>query len=93
MGLCLISQEPRDGNAKTIFATLGLYLRFSAKLKIWQIPACKMEPQSGYIMQLGPPTHQPHRISWKSEAFFKCCAVSPLQWFPPSTKYVRCPPH
>ena len=59
MGLCLISQEPRDGNAKTIFATLGLHLRFSAKLKIWQIPACKMEPRSGYIMQLEPPTQPP----------------------------------
>ena len=40
-----------------IFATLGLHLGFSAKLRIWQVPACKMEPRSGYIMQWGPPTH------------------------------------
>ena len=38
-------------------ATLGLHLGFSAKLKILQVPACKIEPQRGYIMQLGPPTH------------------------------------
>ena len=39
---------------------------FSAKLKILQLPACKMEPRSGYIMQLEPPTHH---IGWKSEAY------------------------
>ena len=33
-------------------ATLGLHLRFSAKLRVWQVPACKMEPQSGMIMQV-----------------------------------------
>ena len=33
-------------------ATLGLHLGFPAVLKIWQIPACKVEPRSGYIMQL-----------------------------------------
>ena len=38
-------------------ATLGLHLGFSAKLKILQVPACKMEPRSGYIMQLEPPIH------------------------------------
>ena len=30
-------------------ATLGLHLGLSAKLKIWQVPTCKMEPRSGYI--------------------------------------------
>ena len=34
------------------FATLGLHLEFSAKLKIWQVPACKMEPGSGYDLLL-----------------------------------------
>ena len=34
------------------FAALEIHLGFSAMLKIWQVPACKMEPQSGYIMQL-----------------------------------------
>ena len=31
-----------------------LHLKFSAKLKIWQVPACKMEPQSGKIMWKTP---------------------------------------
>ena len=35
-----------------IFSTLGLHLGFSAKLKIWQVPACKMEPRSGMNMQV-----------------------------------------
>ena len=33
-------------------ATLRLHLRFSAKLRVWQVPACKMEPRSGMIMQV-----------------------------------------
>ena len=40
-------------------ATIGLHLGFSAWLKIWQVPACKMEPQGGYIMQLEPPPEPP----------------------------------
>ena len=28
-----------------VFAKLGLHLGFSAKLNIWQVPACKMEPR------------------------------------------------
>ena len=47
-------------------ATLGLHLKFSAWLKIWHVPVCKMDPLSGYIMQLEPPTTPPHRISLKS---------------------------
>ena len=31
-----------------------LHLRFSAKLRIWQVPACKMEPQSGSIYCKNP---------------------------------------
>ena len=27
-----------------VFATLGLHLGFSARLRIWQVSACKMEP-------------------------------------------------
>ena len=41
----------------SIFATLGLHLGFSAKLRIWQVSACKMEPRSGIISWFGPPTH------------------------------------
>ena len=33
---------------KGYFATL--HLGFSVKLRIWQVPACKMEPQSGIIL-------------------------------------------
>ena len=39
-----------------IFGTLGLYLGFSAKLRIWQVAACKIEPQHGIIV-MKPPTH------------------------------------
>ena len=34
----------------TINATLGSILDFLGKLKIWQVPTCKMEPQSGSII-------------------------------------------
>ena len=43
---------------KMFIATLGLHLGFSAKLGIWQVPACKMEPQRGIIM-VKPPTQPP----------------------------------
>ena len=80
---------------KTLFATLGLHLGFSAKLKIWQVPACIMEPRSGYIMQLGPTTHpttasvgNPSGILSKVENL----VLSMLCGVPtPLTKYVRCP--
>ena len=41
-------------------ATLGLHLGFSAKLRIWQVSACKMEPRSGTKIT-GPPSHPPSR--------------------------------
>jgi len=47
-------------------SNLGLHLGFSAKLKILQVPACKMEPQSGFLMQLGPPTHPPDQLEIRS---------------------------
>ena len=41
-----------------------------------------------------PPTQPPHQLEiWRLSSFFQCCAVSPPQLSPPSTKYVRCPPH
>ena len=61
-------------------ATLGLHLGFSAKLKIWQVSACKMEPRSGTIITdwasqpASQPTSQP-----STYLVFKCCAVSPPQ--------------
>ena len=35
-----------------------LHLGFSAKLKIWQVPICKMEPGSGFKMYQKPPTNR-----------------------------------
>ena len=46
-------------NVKTSTGTnchTRLHLGFSAKLRIWQVPACKMEPQRGIIL-MRPPTH------------------------------------
>ena len=34
-----------------------LHPGFSANLRILQVLSCKMEPQSGIILWLGPPTH------------------------------------
>ena len=47
-------------------ATLGLHLGFSAQLRIWQVPTCKMEPRSGNISWRNhPPTHPPtHHIDF-----------------------------
>ena len=57
-----------------------------SKAEIWQVPACKMEPRSGYKMQLGPPTHHHHhRISWKSLLEAQQC------WKSGSFNVVRCP--
>ena len=37
-----------------------LHLGFSAKLRIWQVPACKMEPRSGIISWKNHPPTQPY---------------------------------
>ena len=55
----LTDQKRNRCSLLVIFATLGLHLGFSPKLRIWQVPTCKMEPRSGYIMQLEPPTQPP----------------------------------
>ena len=68
------------------FATLELHLRLSAKLRIWQVSACEMEPQSGTII----PASQP--ASSLPTLFFQCCAVFPSKLFSPSTKYCGVPP-
>ena len=49
--ICLISQEPRNRHLKR-FCHTQLHLGFSAKLRIWQVPTCKMEPRSGIIIML-----------------------------------------
>ena len=40
-----------------------LHLGFSAKLRIWQASACKMEPRSGIISCKKPSTHPPRHLS------------------------------
>ena len=47
-----------------------LHFGFSAMLRIWHVQACKMEPQIGVILWLGPSTHP------QLGFFCKCCAVS-----------------
>ena len=85
----------------TGYCRTRLHLGYSAKLKIWQVPVCKMEPRSAYKMHLGPPTHPPP-LPHQSEIplggsamlkirFFQCCAVSPpssIYFLPPQF----CPP-
>ena len=74
--------------------TLGLHLEFSAKLRIWQVSACKMEPRSGTKIS-GPPTNpatQPSTELVICTGTLFLCAVSP----PPPLlalfrKYVHCP--
>ena len=74
-----------------------LHLGFLAKLGIWQVLACRMEPQSGLIIWKNflPPAPEPVQTEQLS-IFCKYCAVSPTQQsmcgFPTPTKYVWCPP-
>ena len=39
------------------------YLEISAQLKIWQVSACKIGPQSGIIIKL---IHPPHPPTWST---------------------------
>ena len=56
-----------------IYCHTRLHLEFSDKLKIWQVPACNIEPRSGNTSWKNhPPTHQPYRFSQLE------CAVPPL---------------
>ena len=50
----------------TFIATLGLNLGFSAKLRIWQVSSCKMEPQSGTIFGESQPEATTQLVSFKS---------------------------
>ena len=49
-------EDERTLNSLSHFISLGgfchtqLHLGFSAKLRIWQVPACKIETQSGIIL-------------------------------------------
>ena len=48
MGKCL-NRIPQD-NIGQYYCHTRLHLGFSAKLRIWQVSACKMEPQSGFMI-------------------------------------------
>ena len=58
-GLSLVMTNP----APTQYCHTRLHLGLSTKLRIWQVPVCKMEPQSGFIMyqklHTDPPTRPP----------------------------------
>ena len=50
------------------------YFHTRLQLRIWQVSACKFEPQSGYILYLGPPPPLPHPPT--AMLFLQCCAES-----------------
>ena len=53
------------------FCHTWLHLGFPAKLKIWQVPACKMEPQRGIILMKPPATHPPPTHPPATHLFFQ----------------------
>ena len=55
-------------------------------LRIWQVWACKMVPQSGIIFWPGPHPKPHPLIHPQLSFFFQCCVVSP-----PLIRYVQCP--
>ena len=68
-----------------------LHLGFSAKLRVWQVPACKMEPRSGIIFApyaISPCSTRPdpttRRVSLKMllEHVWRLCGVPILVWTP-----------
>ena len=61
--------DERDKNIPgLIYCHTRLHLGFSAKLRIWQVPASKMEPRSGIIFCLNRPAGRPpdHLSVWGS---------------------------
>ena len=71
--LCTILYLSNNLLSQIFFCHTRLHLEFSAKLRIWQVPTCKMEPQSGIIALINhPPGHPPTRPPTRST-----CAVSP----------------
>ena len=62
-----------------------LHLGFSAKLRIWQVSACKMEPRSGIILLMvtiscgGAGSQSLSKIPYQ-QLCLKFCAVSPPKY-------------
>ena len=44
-----VRELPKLTKYREYYCHTRLHLGFSAKLRIWQVPACKMEPQSDII--------------------------------------------
>ena len=53
-----LSHSISQARLSLLYCHTRLHLGFSAKLRIWQVPACKMEPQHCIIV-MKPPTHPP----------------------------------
>ena len=51
----------RKATQSKFYCRIRLHLEFSAKLRIWQVPACKMEPRSGNIFCKNRPTRPTDR--------------------------------
>ena len=61
--ICQILRRKKCRNGHAVlrinFCHTRLHLGFSAKMRIWQVAACKMEPQRGIVLDQKPPTHPP----------------------------------
>ena len=67
---------------KNIFCHTRLHLGFSAKLRIWQVPTCKMEPRSGNIFCKNRPdptrpTDRPASLVFKL-LYYHLCPTIPM---------------
>ena len=66
------------------FCHTRLHLGFSAKLRIWQVPACKMEPRSGIIFCKNPTrpdsTRPDHPVQFRDLLFLSmlCGVPTPI---------------
>ena len=60
--------------------TLGLHLEFSGKMKIWQVPACKMETQCGIILLNHPPTHPAAQLFLTDRMTYHFEGVNKVCW-------------
>ena len=57
-----------------LFCHTRLHLGYSARLRIWQVPTCKMEPRSGIIVLINHPTTHPPA----GQTCHQDCAMSPI---------------
>ena len=97
----MVTHHPQD------YCHTRLHLGFSANLRIWQVPACKMEPQRGIILTKPPATRRTP-FSNRSNDYWepvlmcgvppywppvqKVCAVSPPPYWHPVQKICEVSP-